>query len=69
MNEYKEIYRDEDKCFCQTVGMNECGAFEIKCKFKEEYGGRELVAYVSSVEVRAMMKALEELRNEKEANL
>ena len=64
MNDFKEIYRNECKSMCQTVGMNECGAFEIKCKFKEEYGGRELVAYVSSVEVRAMMKALERMECE-----
>ena len=64
MNDFKEIYRDECKSMCQTVGMDENGAFEIKCKFKEEYGGRELVAYVSSVEVRAMMKALERMECE-----
>ena len=69
MNDFKEIYRDECKSMCQTVGMDENGVFEIRYKFKEEYGGGEYIAYVSSVEVRAMMKALEELRNEKEANL
>ena len=67
-NVYKEIYRSEDHCLCQTVGVNNCGAFEIKTEFTEAYGGSKSVAYVGSPAVIAMMKALEELKNEKTTN-
>jgi hypothetical protein len=68
MDEYKEIYRDEDKCLRQIVGMNDCGAFEIKTEFTEAYGGSKYVSYVGSPAVRAMMKALEDLKNENKTN-
>jgi hypothetical protein len=64
-NVYKEIFRLEDKVMRQIISMNDFGAFEIKREFTKEYGGGKNVAYVSSVEVKAMMKALEELYEEK----
>jgi hypothetical protein len=48
--------------------MNECGAFEIRTEFTEAYGGSKYVAYVGSPAVRAMMKALEDLKNENKTN-
>lgn len=65
---YKEIYRSEDDCLCQTVGVNKYGAFEIKTEFTDAYGGSKYVTYVGSPAVIAMMKALEELKNEEKAN-
>ena len=63
--EFKEIYRDEDNVLCKSISMSKEGIFAIRAEFAEKYGGGELINYIGQTELKAMVKASEELNAEK----